>query len=256
VTDPGGTVEIVVVDDASPGAAPGELERMVAGVPGARLLVNEVNLGFLATANRGAAETTGEILVLLNDDTVVLPDWLPQLVRTFREHPDAGVVGGRLLHPDGRLQEAGGSVFRDGSAMKFGYGDRDPDAPLYTFLREVDYVSGAFLATPRALFRDLDGLDPDYGFGFYEDTDYCFRVRRSLRRVLYQPGITIIHVEGGTVGTDTGEGHKRAQVENQARFRGRWDAELRERPERPRTVRPEDWYAVAVSAMRPPVGTG
>ena len=66
---------------------------------------------------------------------------------------------------------------------------------MYSFLRETDYVSGALLTTPRILFESLGGLDPAYGFGFYEDTDYCFRVRQAGRRVLYQPESTIIHVE-------------------------------------------------------------
>jgi GT2 family glycosyltransferase len=239
-------LEVLVVDDATPGLGREQLEALTATVPGARSLVNEANLGFLATATRGAAEAAGVLLVLLNNETLVLPGWLQALLSTFREHPAAGVVGGRLVYPDGRLQEAGGLVFRDGSAAKFGYGDADPDGPMYTFLRETDYVSGALLATPRALFEASGGLDPVYGFGYYEDTDYCFRVREAGRLVLYQPAATIIHVEGATAGTDPSAGPKRAQVANQSLFRERWAEVLRGMPERPRTARPEDWYAAAV----------
>jgi GT2 family glycosyltransferase len=114
-------------------------------------------------------------------------------------------------------------------------------------------VSGALLATPRDLFNSLGGLDASYGFGFYEDTDYCFRVRHTGRRVLYQPESVIIHVEGGTVGRDTAVGHKHAQVENQVRFATRWAAELAQLPARPLTQRPEDWYAAAIRS-RPVAG--
>ena len=239
-------IEVIVVDDASQDGSQDELGPLVASLPGARLLVNDANSGFLASANRGASTAVGDILVFLNNDTVLLPGWLEAILRTFQDHPDAGVVGGRLVYPDGRLQEAGGLVFRDGSAAKFGYGDPDPDAPEYLFLRDTDYVSGALLATPRELFVSLGGLDAMYGHGFYEDTDYCFRVRRAGRRVLYQPASVIIHIEGATLGTDTTVWPKRRQVENQLPFGARWADELARQPERPLTHRREDWYAAAV----------
>jgi GT2 family glycosyltransferase len=241
-------LEVLVVDDASPDLALRDLEACVGELPQARLLVNDTNMGFLATANRGVAATSGDIIVLLNNDTLPLPGWLPPLLRTFHDHPDAGVVGGRLVYPDGRLQEAGGLVFRDGTAAKFGYGDPDPDGPMYTFLRVADYVSGALLATPRALFEMLGGLDTAFGFGFYEDTDYCFRARRAGRLVLYQPESTVIHVEGATAGLDLSTGPKRSQAANEALFRERWVDVLRARPRRPGTARPEDWYAAALTA--------
>ena len=247
------TVEVIVVDDASPTDARPTLEQLVSTMPTGQLIVNDTNMGFLASANRGAAAAIGEIVVLLNNDTVTLPGWLEAILGTFRDHPEAGVVGGRLVYPDGRLQEAGGLVFVDGTAAKLGYGDADPDAPMYTFLRDTDYVSGALLATPRELFESLDGLDPAYGFGYYEDTDFCFRVRQTGRRVLYQPDSVVIHVEGGTAGVDISVGPKRSQVENQVRFAARWAEVVSNRPARPVTARPEDWYAAAIRDRDDPV---
>jgi GT2 family glycosyltransferase len=221
--------------------------ELVARYPWARLVRNDTNGGFLASATRGAREARGDYLVFLNNDTVLLPRWLEPLRHAFQLHEDAGVVGGRLLYPDGRLQEAGGIVFRDGSAAKFGYGELDPDARSYTFMRDVDYVSGALLATPRALFEQVGGLDPAYGFGFYEDTDYCFRVRQASKRVLYQPESVIVHVEGGTAGVDLSSGAKRHQVENEAVFRERWQETLRDYPERPAVMTTE---ALLAAVMR------
>jgi GT2 family glycosyltransferase len=241
----GWDIEAIVVDDASTDGSADRVAELVGRYSFARLLRNDSNGGFLVSASRGATEARGEFLVFLNNDTVVLPRWLEPLIKAFHTHPDAGVVGGRLLYPDGRLQEAGGIVFRDGSAAKFGYGELDADGPSYTFQRDVDYVSGALLATPRALFEQLGGLDPAYGFGYFEDTDYCLRARQAGRRVLYQPASVIVHVEGGTAGVDLSAGAKRHQVENEAVFRERWQEVLRDYPERPAVMAMENLVAVA-----------
>ena len=168
-------------------------------------------------ATTAPALARGEFLVFLNNDTVPQPGWLDALLRTFDEHPDAGLVGAQLLYPDGRLQEAGGVVFADGSAWNYGRFDA-PDDPRYGYLRDADYVSGAAIAIPRALFAGLGGFDTRYAPAYYEDTDLAFAVRDAGRRVLYQPAARVVHDEGATSGTDTGSGVKAYQVRNQTLF--------------------------------------
>src|SRR5207249_1174872 len=82
-------------------------------VRGVRFERNAANAGFIASCNRGAEIARGEILVFLNNDTIVTPGWLDALTDVFSEHPEAGLVGAKLIYPDGRLQEAGGIVRRD-----------------------------------------------------------------------------------------------------------------------------------------------
>lgn len=217
--------EVIVVDDASSD----DTQAVLAGVEGVRVLRNDTNVGFIDTCNRGATEARGEYLVFLNNDTTVTEGWLTALLDTFDRVSDAGLVGARLIYPDGRLQEAGGIVFSDGSGWNYGRGD-DPDRPEYCFLREADYCSGACIAIRRELFAELDGFDTRYRPAYYEDTDLAFRVRGKGHRVLYQPECVVIHHEGASSGTATSSGIKRYQVLNQEKFRQRWAEALAQHP--------------------------
>ncbi len=221
-------VEVIVVDDGSPdeSASPLSAQR------GVRLVRLAENAGFGHACNRGAEAARGRFLVFLNNDTEVTADWLDELHRTFVDVPDAGLVGAKLVYPNGRLQEAGGVIFRDGSAMNFGR-DGDPGHPAYNMMREVDYCSAACIMVPTDVFRRLDGFDPLYAPAYYEDSDFAFRVRQLGRRVLYQPLSCVIHYEGATSGTDLRRGPKRFQVLNQQKFRDRWASVLSRYPEPP-----------------------
>jgi GT2 family glycosyltransferase len=239
--------EVVVVDDASGKEVKALLAESKRSAPRLNLKVvrNRSNRGFVESCNRGAAAATGDFLVFLNDDTVPLCGWLPALLRTFKTHRDAGAVGGKLLFPDGRLQEAGSVIFSDGAGANFGRGDLLSDDALYNYVREVDYCSAALLATPRELFEEIGGFDERYCPAYYEDVDYCFAVRDRGRRVYYQPESVVVHVEGATGGTDLSAGIKRYQVTNQVKFEKKWRQELRKQPEPPGGDEPI-WHALAI----------
>lgn len=215
--------EVVVVDDASPD----DTGRLLALVPHLRLLRNDTNMGFLHSANRGAAAARGEYVVLLNNDTEVTAGWLDELVNTADADPAIGVVGCRLVYPDRRLQEAGGIIWASGQGWNYGRDD-SPDRGQYNYLRDVDYCSGAALLVRTSLWRSLGGFDETFAPAYYEDTDLCFRARERGARVVYQPRATVFHHEGASHGIDTGSAGKANQVRNAALFASRWAARLTE----------------------------
>lgn len=221
-------IEIVVVDDGSGDETPDALAQ----VEGLQYHRRASNGGFIAACNDGAAIARGKYLVFLNNDTVPQPGWLDALLRTFDHHPRAGLVGAQLLYPDGRLQEAGAWVLRDGRGESRGR-FADPDHPLLRFACDVDYCSGAALAIPRALFQAQGGFDPRYAPGYYEDTDLAFRVREAGYRVLCQPDARVVHVEGASAGTDVTSGMKAAQRRNQPVFAESWAQALESHPASP-----------------------
>ena len=214
---PAASIEVIVVDDASPDVS----REKLALIEGVRLHARDSNGGFIAACNDGAALARGEYLVFLNNDTVPQPGWLDALLRTFDNHADVGLVGARLVYPDGRLQEAGGVVFADGSGWNYGRHE-DPADCRFAHVRDADYASGAAIMIPRALFQQLGGFDPRYAPAYYEDTDLAFAVRAAGLRVLYQPQAVVVHDEGATAGTDLASGPKAAQVRNQQVFAEKW----------------------------------
>ncbi|NLW95482.1 glycosyltransferase [Luteimonas wenzhouensis] len=206
-------VEVVVVDDASPD----DTATHLAQVEGLVVVRRATNGGFIAACNDGAARARGQYLVFLNNDTVPQPGWLDALLDTFSTHPDTGLAGAQLLYPDGRLQEAGGLVFRDGSAWNYGRFE-SPDDPRFSYVRATDYVSGAAAAIPRALFERIGGFDRRYAPAYYEDTDLAFAVREAGHAVRYQPAARVLHDEGTTAGSDPASGVKAWQARNRAVF--------------------------------------
>lgn len=220
---PKSSFEIIVVDDCS------RDETLLAGfvLSGAvQFIRNSKNQGFVRSCNAGASHARGKYLFFLNNDTLVRPKWLDELVATFDEVPNVGIVGSKLFFEDGSLQEVGGIIWRLGDGWNWGR-QADPKEPRYCYLRDSDYVSGAALMLERELFEQLKGFDDYYAPAYYEDSDLCFRVRASGKRVVVQPASEIVHLEGVSAGKDVrGSGMKRYQLVNHRKFYERWKETL------------------------------
>jgi GT2 family glycosyltransferase/glycosyltransferase involved in cell wall biosynthesis/Flp pilus assembly protein TadD len=226
-------LEVFVVDNASVDDTPGYLEMFSRRV---NFLHSPTNLGFVGGNNFAAQYAKGDLLVFLNNDSEVRHGWLTEMLRCMAEHPDAGVVGARLVYPDGTTQEAGGIIFSDGNGWNYGREYTVKNSRI-SFLREVDYCSGAALMVRRDLFTALDGFDSRYAPAYCEDSDLCFGVRELGYKVYYCPSASVLHHEGATAGTDVTTGFKRFQEVNRPKFRDKWSHRLQSQyPNRPELV--------------------
>ena len=213
----GVSYEVIIADDCSTDLTTSIAERM----GNIRVVRGSENLRFIGNCNRAAAHARGKFLLFLNNDTAVCPGWLPPLVEVLQTRASVGIVGPRLLFPNGKLQEAGAIMWRDGSAWNFGRMD-DPDKPDYSYLKETDYISGACLMIRAHLWAQLGGFDTRYAPAYYEDADIAFATREAGYQVIYQPLSSVFHFEGISNGTELDSGVKQYQVQNQARFREKW----------------------------------
>jgi GT2 family glycosyltransferase len=218
--DGGAACEIVVVDDASPEP----LALQLAGLTHVTIVRNETNQGFIGACNRGAEVAGGSLLLFLNNDTEVRRDVITAMADTFDREPDTGLVGCKLVFPDGRLQEAGCSIDHAGNAVMIGLWD-DPSRPRYNFEREVAYCSGACFMIERELFVRLGGFDPAFAPAYCEDSDLCFRVRAAGRRVVYQPRAEVVHALSASM-QDSPIDKMAVIAVNQRRFLERWAGAL------------------------------
>lgn len=219
--------EVVLVDDASLDETP----TRARAIDGLIVVRTPHQLGFVRACNLGLTRVRGELVLLLNNDTFVLPGALDALVERMDADCGIGAVGGKLVSPEVRLLEAGGIVFRDGFTDNFGRGS-DPSDPRVSFPRDVDYCSAAALLVRRELLDQLGGLDERYTPAYYEDTDLCFALRSLGARVVFEPRAVVVHEEGRSNGVDPDEGVKRYQVHNRALFVEKWAAALAEQPPR------------------------
>lgn len=175
-----------------------------------RLVTPGENLGFSMGCNAGRGFATGDLLVFLNNDCFGQGNWLSRLVAPFAD-PVVGVVGARLLYPDGTLQHAGVYVdFQQPPGSEAG--NRKTEQPA----AGVDAVTGACLAIRADIFDRLCGFDPEFING-YEDVDLCLRVKGIGYRVHYEPTATLTHLESAS-----GPERFAHAAQNIARLRQRW----------------------------------
>lgn len=225
------TYEILIGNDCST-----DLTTQIDSIlPGVKCVTNEKNLRFVLNCKNAAKYAKGKFLLFLNNDTQVQKNWLEPLVTLIESADDIGMVGSKLIYPDGLLQEAGGIVWRDGSAWNYG-NRQNPSLPEFNYVKEVDYISGASIMLPRALWEEIGGFDETFVPAYCDDSDLAFTVRKKGYRVLYQPKSVVVHFEGVSNGTDTASGQKQYQIVNSQKFYQKWKEVLASHPENGQNV--------------------
>lgn len=198
--------------------------------PFLRVVTWDGPFNYSAINNFGAGFATGDYYLLLNNDVEVIdPDWMRSMVSVCQRN-DVGVVGAKLLYPDDTVQHAGvfmitcGSVNElGGPAHAFTHLDRSDAGYMRraSLVQDVSIVTGACLMTSRDVFEELNGLDEDYVVAF-NDVDYCLRVRKSGRLVVYNPDALLYHYESFSRGSDSSGKNAERFIKEQGKLRARW----------------------------------
>ena len=169
----------------------------------ATLLRSEKNLGFAGINNWAVNQTEGEFFCLLNSDTEPLEGWLGAMMEAMLSNDRIGVVGAKLLFPEGKTQIAGtiqhAGVGRDRSGQPYHpYRERPADFAPANVLRDVNAVTGACFLVRRKCWDELGGFDEGYSMGQFEDVDYCWRCRENGWKIFVQPKAVLYHYEHGS----------------------------------------------------------
>jgi GT2 family glycosyltransferase len=200
------STEVVVIDNASADETAAEVR---ATHPDTKVIELARNVGFAGAVNIGIGRTSGRNVLLLNPDAVVRPDTLQRLVAFLDREPSAGVAAPRLLNPDGSDQRTARSFPTPAAAL---FGRRSPltrwwpnnsfsarylstGTPSAALPFQVDWVSGACLMVPRRVVDHVGPLDLRY-FMYWEDADWCRRIRSAGYRVFCVPAAEAVHAEG------------------------------------------------------------
>lgn len=188
--------EVIVVDNASTDSSVDVIRKYV---PSVRLIQNSYNFGFSGGNNIGIKAASGEIVILLNQDTSVQPGWLRAIVDAFDLDQAIGIVGCKAIYPNSSTIQHAGAWVRQGDAFAYHIGQGESDQGQYDTLKDVEYVTAAAFAVNRSVLNDVGYLDEHLYPGFYEDPDYCWRAQRAGYRTVYQPKAVLFHYETTTL---------------------------------------------------------
>jgi len=223
--------EIVVVDNASTDGTPAAIRGRW---PGVRLIEAGANIGFARANNLGIRQTFGELVLLLNGDTIVAPGAIDALVSVLDRRADVAVVGPRLADANGRAELSFGAMiapFAELWQKTLVRGNARGVGPIVAYVeratareREVDWVSGACLLVRRADAEAAGLLDERY-FMYAEDVDFCAAIRARGRKVLFTPTARVVHLRGRSVASApraTEAAYRRSQLAFYAKHHPAW----------------------------------
>lgn len=209
-TAPVEATEVILVDNASSDVTPKAAPFLGPELFGNnfKYIRNEENRNFAGASNQGATEASGEYLLFLNNDTVLLPGWLDPLLADFAAYPNLAATGPLLLYPEKPLvghtvQHLGVTIspFRNIHHL---YEGIPAASPLAQKRRFFQIITAACMLTPKALFTNAGGFDEKYVNGF-EDVDLCARLFSAGFRFTVNPGARVVHYQGQSAGRNAAE---------------------------------------------------
>lgn len=220
-------IEVVVINDKSTDETAAYLDS----IKGLNVITNEVNLGFLKNINKGIKAAKGEYILLLNNDVIVLPNLLQELLEVFETRDNVGAAGAMSIHPSGVMLEAGSVLLSDGQAVNIGREQLTSD-PRFNYVKQMDYCTGCCLLLKR-FFPDgqLVQLDELFLPAYYEETDLCMHLKHNYNLdTYYQPFAKIIHYESVSYNAEDTERKQNLIEHNRIKFLKKWKRFLEKEP--------------------------
>ncbi|MEW6162055.1 MAG: bifunctional glycosyltransferase family 2 protein/class I SAM-dependent methyltransferase [Nitrospirota bacterium] len=216
--------EIIVLDNASTETGTREYLESLPYIS----IMSPVNLGFGKGNNKAARAASGEYLLLLNNDTIPKHDWLTPMVDLMLNTPGCGIVGSKLLYPDGTIQHIG--VYMDFKGRRKHYFKKYPaNIPEALEVRECEAVTAACLLIKKSVFEKVGGFDERYIQGV-EDMDLCLKVRELGYKIFFCPHSVLIHFEGSSmkdmVDKQRKKNKKRNDRNNEKIFHKKWGKKI------------------------------
>lgn len=185
--------ELIIIDNGSTD----KTVELLTHLTGPIIVLNRSNTGFVKAVNQGASIAKAKYILLLNSDVCIKENSIASALETIESRKSIGAVGAKLIFYGDLLQEAGSIIWNDGTCSGYGKWD-SPDEGEYNFSRSVDYCSGAFLLLSKNVFVSLGKFDEGFSPGYYEETDFCVRLRNNGLEVVYDPKVEAYHFEFGS----------------------------------------------------------
>ena len=228
--------EVLVVDNASDD---GTVAMLRGEYPDVRVIANVENVGYSRAVNQAIRATAGRYLLILNPDIEVQPGAIDALARHMDENPSTGIAGGKLLNPDGTLQYSCRTFYTFNTLLhrRTPFGRLFPDSRVvrdhlmmdwdHESVREVDWMLGACLMVRREAITDVGLMDERF-FMYFEDVDWCYRMKQHGWRVVYVPGARMTHVHRRESAQGGGLLNRRlvAHLNSMFRFFDKWNTIL------------------------------
>lgn len=186
--------DVIVVDN---GSTDDSVSMVETRFPTVKLIRNERNQGFARANNQGLAIGSSRYYMLLNSDTIMLPEAIDTLIVMADQYPDVGVIGPKLLNMDGSLQKSWASFpsfLSEVLGKNFSHRTPLPNLPN-TY--DVDWLMGACMLVRSEVLQNVGKLDEDYFF-YSEETDWCFRIKKQNWKIWYTTNTAIYHLGGGS----------------------------------------------------------